>query len=99
MVHSKFVLSLDGVPLNNNYINAIVHDYGELTGVPTITAHGLRHSHASLLISMGENALIVRDRLGHADVRTTLDVYGLLYPKSDVEAAKRLEGLLDVPPE
>lgn len=48
---------------------------------------------------MGENALIVRDRLGHADVRTTLDVYGLLYPKSDAEAAKRLEGLLDVPPE
>ncbi len=26
MVHSKFVLSLDGVPLNNSYINAIVHD-------------------------------------------------------------------------
>ncbi len=48
---------------------------------------------------MGENALIVRDRLGHADVRTTLDVYGHLYPKSDAEAAKRLGGLLDVPPE
>ena len=36
MVHSKFALSLDGVPTNNSYINSIVHDYVKLAEVPTI---------------------------------------------------------------
>lgn len=97
MTRSEFVLSQDGAPLNSTYINDIVHDYGDLAKVPTVTAHALRHSHASLLISLGENPLVIRDRLGHKDVRTTLEIYGHLYPKSDIEASKRLEGLVTVP--
>ena len=99
MTRSEFVLSQDGAPLNSTYINDIVHDYGELANVPTVTAHALRHSHALLLISLGENPLVIRDRLGHKDVRTTLEIYGHLYPKSDIEASKRLEGLVTVPSE
>lgn len=99
MTRSEFVLSQDGAPLNSTYINDIVHDYGELANVPTVTAHALRHSHASLLISLGENPLVIRDRLGYKDVRTTLEIYGHLYPKSDIEASKRLEGLVTVPSE
>ncbi|WP_186758309.1 tyrosine-type recombinase/integrase [Loigolactobacillus coryniformis] len=93
MTRSEFVLSQDGAPLNSTYINDTVHDYGELAKVPTVTAHALRHSHASLLIS---HPLVIRDRLGHKDVRTTLEIYGHLYPKSDIEASKRLEGLVTV---
>ena len=48
--------------------------------VHRIRIHGLRHSHASLLISIGENSLIIKDRLGQVDIETTLGTYGHLYP-------------------
>lgn len=40
-----------------------------LAGVHRIKIHALRHSHASLLISMGENPLLIKERLGHEKYR------------------------------
>lgn len=40
-----------------------------------ITFHGLRHTHATLLISNGENIKVVSERLGHTDIRMTLNTY------------------------
>ena len=56
--------------------------------------HALRHSHASLLISLGENALIVRDRLRQEEIETTLNTYGHLYPNTNRGVADRLTNLL-----
>ena len=61
-----------------------------------IKIHALRHSHASLLISLGENAIIVRDRLGHEDIETTLGTYGHLYPNMNREVATKLSNLIKV---
>ena len=49
--------------------------------------HSLRHSHVSLLIEHGVNIKAVQTRLGHSDVRTTLQVYGHLYSGWDDAAA------------
>lgn len=43
--------------------------------VPRIRFHDLRHTHATLLMKMGENPKIVSERLGHSKINTTLDVY------------------------
>lgn len=43
--------------------------------VPKITFHALRHTHATMLISAGENIKVVSDRLGHKDISTTLNIY------------------------
>lgn len=40
-----------------------------------ITFHGLRHTHATILILNGDNIKSVFDRLGHKDVSTTLNTY------------------------
>lgn len=40
-----------------------------------ITFHGLRHTHATLLILNGENVKVVSERLGHTDVKMTLNNY------------------------
>ena len=40
-----------------------------------ITFHGLRHTHATILILNGDNIKSVSDRLGHKDVSTTLNTY------------------------
>lgn len=58
----------------------------------------MTHSHASLLISMGENPLIIKDRLGHEDIETTLGTYGHLYPNSNFEVANKLKGILQFQP-
>jgi integrase len=61
-----------------------------------IRLHDLRHAHASHLISIGKSALFVQQRLGHAKVTTTLELYGHLFSAmeaSDVEeAAERIYG-------
>ncbi|MCI7686607.1 MAG: site-specific integrase [Clostridiales bacterium] len=51
-----------------------------------ISPHGLRHTHCSLLFSAGVSIPEVQDRLGHADVKTTIDVYNHVY-QSDKTAA------------
>ncbi|WP_412766095.1 tyrosine-type recombinase/integrase [Shouchella miscanthi] len=40
-----------------------------------ITVHGLRHTHASLLFKAGTVIKYVQERLGHADIKMTLDIY------------------------
>ena len=60
------------------------------------TIHALRHSHASLLISMGENPLLIKERLGHEKIQTTLGTYGHLYPNTNLEVAKKLTGIIQV---
>lgn len=44
-------------------------------GAPALTMHGLRHSHASLLLAAGVPAVDVADRLGHSSTAVTLGVY------------------------
>ena len=65
----------------------------EKSGIKKIRIHDVRHSHASLLIELGTNILLVSERLGHEDVETTLEIYGHLYPHKDEEVAGRLDGL------
>ena len=56
--------------------------------------HDLRHSHAAILISQGEHPKVIASRLGHASIRTTLDVYGHLFDGLDDAAADRLDKLV-----
>lgn len=51
-----------------------------------IRVHDLRHSHASFLINHGFSPVVVKDRLGHENIETTLQTYSHLYPstKEDV---------------
>ncbi|MDN6193984.1 MAG: site-specific integrase, partial [Alkalibacterium sp.] len=62
--------------------------------VKVIRFHDLRHTHATLLVEAGAPAKAVPDRLGHADVRITLERYTHLSSKTHQETAKRFAGLL-----
>lgn len=56
-------------------------------GVRVISFHGLRHTSASLLLDAGVSVKVVSERLGHADIRTTLSTYTHLLPTSQERAA------------
>jgi integrase len=60
----------------------------------TITLYTLRHSCASLLLGSGENVKVISERLGHADVALTLNVYSHLQPGAQESATQRLEQTL-----
>ena len=93
-----FILSYSGVPTSKHTLPRALEKLAGLAGVHRIKIHALRHSHASLLISMGENPLIIKERLGHEKIQTTLGTYGHLYPNTNFEVAKKLTGMLNYTP-
>ena len=49
--------------------------------------HTLRHTHATMLIANGADMRTVQERLGHANVATTLGLYAHVVPGRDQAAA------------
>lgn len=62
--------------------------------VKKIRIHDLRHSHASLLIEMGCQPILIADRLGHKKIQTTLNTCSHLYPNKQAEVAEQLENII-----
>ena len=62
--------------------------------LPDIPLHGLRHTSATLLISQNVDVRTVSGRLGHAQTRTTLDIYAHQLTEIDRAAAVALEDLI-----
>ncbi|NBI07294.1 tyrosine-type recombinase/integrase [Senegalia massiliensis] len=93
---TKYALSYNGLPIYRHAPRKFIRTHSKLAGVHFIKTHALRHSHASLLISLGENALVIRDRLGHEDIETTLGTYGHLYPNINKQVAKKLNSIVTV---
>lgn len=67
---AKYKKSID--ELKEKYPDKDLSNYKQLK---QITFHGLRHTHATLLILNGENIKVVSQRLGHKDISTTLQTY------------------------
>lgn len=59
----------------NATANDVLNRHCEKLGIPSITIHGLRHTHASLLLFAGVSIASVARRLGHASMTTTQKVY------------------------
>jgi len=74
----------DGTPLRPDWVT---QRFGRLTGqLPRIPLHGLRHTHATALLSAGVHPRIVQERLGHSSARVTLDIYSLVLSGMQAEA-------------
>lgn len=59
--------------------------------VPAIPFHNLRHTHATILMRMGENPKVVSERLGHARVGITLDIYSHTNEEMQKNTADRFD--------
>lgn len=64
-----------GKKIYNSTINDILKRHCINVDVPIITIHGLRHTHASLLLYAGVSIASVAHRLGHASMSTTQKTY------------------------
>lgn len=63
-------------------------------GVPDVTLHALRHTHASTLIEAGIDVVTISKRLGHANPTVTLRIYAHLFRKRDDKAAAAINAAL-----
>lgn len=62
--------------------------------VPWLTLHGLRHTHATLLLELGVHPKVVQERLGHSNISTTMNIYSHVTPTMQREAVRKLSALL-----
>ena len=86
MVVSQFSVLIKDLPADkpifikkeaifNSTINNILERHCVSSGIPVITIHGLRHTHASLLLFAGVSIASVAKRLGHSSMNTTEKTY------------------------
>lgn len=59
----------------NSTVNDLLARHCKRAGIPIISVHGLRHTHASLLLFAGVSVASVARRLGHSNISTTQKTY------------------------
>lgn len=74
-----------------HYLLSEIKRVAKLAELEPIRVHDLRLSHASLLIEMGFNILMVSQRLGHDKIETTWRTYAHLYPDKEKMLAAQLD--------
>ena len=83
--------SRTGSALNYDNVRRRGHEVTvEAAGLPPrLRLHDLRHTAATFWLAAGESIFFVKEQLGHADIQTTIDLYGHPDRAAHVEAAKR----------
>ncbi|PGP44883.1 hypothetical protein COC57_10315 [Bacillus thuringiensis] len=71
-------------------LNALV----QKATVPKIRFHDLRHTHATLLLAKGVNVKVISERLGHSNIKITLDTYSHVLPTMQEDAVNKIEEIL-----
>lgn len=84
----------DGQPLRTDSVSAKFRRLAENAGLAGIRFHDLRHTSATLLLGGGIHPKVVSERLGHANVSITLDMYGHSLPHMQREAAELISQVL-----
>lgn len=84
----------------NEYMNSakVYKDYLQIVkkfNLKKITIHGFRHTHCSLLFEAGASIKEVQDRLGHTDVKTTMNIYAHVTKKAKEETAQKFAGYVN----
>jgi integrase len=86
--------TVEGEPLSPNAQSAAWADFADSIGLPDVTFHALRHTHASQLIDAGVDIVTISKRLGHAKPDITLRIYAHLFRNDDSKAAAAINAAL-----
>lgn len=80
-----------GEPLKQQNYRSYFYRMCNLADVPKLSPHALRHSHAVHLLESGSNIKYVSERLGHATINMTANVYLHVSQKMETEAIAMYE--------
>lgn len=78
-------------PVYESSIRNLLNKASNVLGLPHIRIHDLRHSNASLLVYLGYSPLMIKERLGHKNIKVTLDTYAQMYRAEEIEVVNELD--------
>ena len=85
----------DGTPIWPRTLSRAFAQHTDAADVPRIRLHDLRHTHATLALQAGVHPKIIQERLGHATISITLDIYSHATPGLQQDAASQVANLVD----
>jgi integrase len=83
-----------GDPIHPDYFSQLFNRTVSKLDIPKIRLHDLRHTHATLGLQAGVPPKVMSERLGHATVAFTQDIYMHAIPGLDQEAAQQVADLI-----
>lgn len=94
--HDLVFVSVFGNPISpTNFSRRYLHPLLKKCGLnENFTFHGLRHTHATLLLKQGVNPKIVQERMGHSSIKVTMDTYSHVLPDMQQQAIDALSKIL-----
>jgi integrase len=79
-----------GGPYRPQYLSRLLGTYTAELGLPRLTAHGLRHTSATLMLATGVPPKVAAERLGHADPTLFTNLYSHVTPTMQRDAAAKI---------
>jgi len=96
LTDEDFVFSWpDGRPLDPDVVTKAFHRIAGKAGLTNIRLHDLRHTHATLMLKAGVHPKVVSERLGHANIGITLDIYSHVLPGLQEAAAEKFDRIFE----
>jgi integrase len=93
--HDLIISTSIGTSINPANVSRSFNSLVKAAGVPRIRVHDLRHTAASLMLRAGVPVKQISERLGHANVRITLDTYAHLMADAHDLAAEAMSRILN----
>ncbi len=92
--NGKLFCHPDGRLIHPDTITRRFNRLVDLAEVPRIRLHDVRHTYATVALDHGEDLKVVSDRLGHANMNVTAQIYTHRSVGKDRDAADRVAGLI-----
>ncbi len=86
----------DGSPINPSAVTLAFRRIIKRAGLKDIRIHDLRHTHATLMLKAGVHPKVVSERLGHANIGITLDIYSHVLPGMQEAAAEKFDRIFEL---
>ncbi len=94
-IEDRYVCSWeDGRPYPPAYVTHRFIKEIRKAGLPRVRFHDLRHSYATLMLAAVQDMKVVSQMLGHADIRTTYNIYSHVSTAMQKAAADKLDSVL-----
>jgi integrase len=90
-LETEFVFTKSaGGAYHPQYLSRLLGRISPEIGLPRLTAHGLRHTSATLMLASGVPPKVAAERLGHADASLFSNLYSHVTPTMQRDAANRI---------